>query len=74
MKTYSKAIVGTLAAIATWGVTAGADGNYSQVELWGLLGVIAAALGIYVATNAPDEGAHPADLPNDDLKGQGPVQ
>jgi hypothetical protein len=64
MKTYMKAIIGTLAAVATWGVTAGADGNYSQVELWGLLGVIAAAVGVYAVTNAPDEGAHPVDGPD----------
>lgn len=44
--TYTKAILGTLAALATWGVTAGADGNYNQVEFWGLLGVLVAAVSV----------------------------
>lgn len=61
IKPYAKAVVGTLAAIATWGVTAGADGEYSQVELWGLLGVIAAALGIYATTNTPPGPVEPDD-------------
>jgi steroid 5-alpha reductase family enzyme len=59
MSTYAKAIIATLTAIATWGVTAGADGNYSQVELWGLLGVVAAAVAVYAVPNKPS----PTDPP-----------
>lgn len=51
---YTKAILGTLAALATWGVTAGADGRYDQVELWGGLGVIVAAVAVASSTNTDD--------------------
>lgn len=49
---YSKAIAATLAAIATWGITAtGADGSITQEEWWGLLGVLGAAIATWGVTN-----------------------
>lgn len=55
MKQYIKAGLGALAAAATWGVVAGADGHYEQVELWGLLGVLVAAVAVYYAPYHPAE-------------------
>jgi hypothetical protein len=63
MQTYAKAIIAGLTAIATWGITAGADGSYSQVELWGLLGVIAAAAGTYAIPNKPEGSDAPPAPP-----------
>jgi hypothetical protein len=56
MSRYTKAILATLAALATWGVTAAADGVYDQVELWGGLGALAAAWGVYNFPNTPPSG------------------
>ena len=50
-----KGIVALLGGLATWGVAAGADGTYSQVELWGLLAVAATVFGVWGVTNAPPE-------------------
>jgi hypothetical protein len=60
MTRYAKAVVACLSALATWGVTAGADGSYDQVELWGLLGALAAVLITYITPNDPPAG-QPAD-------------
>jgi hypothetical protein len=60
MTRYAKAVVACLSALATWGVTAGADGSYDQVELWGLLGALAAVLITYITPNDPPAG-EPAD-------------
>lgn len=49
--TWLKAVVGGLLAFSTWGGTAVADGVVSAAEWFGLLGVIAAALGVYAAKN-----------------------
>lgn len=55
MSAYAKAIAAFLGSLATWGVSAGADGNYSQVELWGLAGVVATVLATYAIPNKPSD-------------------
>lgn len=52
---YLKAILAALGAVATWGITAGADGNYTDVEWYGLLGALVAALAVYAVANGADE-------------------
>lgn len=54
--TWLKAIVGGLLAFSTWGVTALAPDEtgvvgVSGAEWFGLVGVLAAALGVYAAKN-----------------------
>jgi hypothetical protein len=49
---YRKAIAAFLGSTATWGIAAGADGHYTQVELWGLLGIVAATAGVGWVSNA----------------------
>jgi hypothetical protein len=71
MSRYAKAVVACLSAAATWGITAGADGTYSQVELWGGLGALAAVLLTYVTPNDPPKG-EPAD-PNVSERGESAV-
>lgn len=51
MKEAAKALIATLTALGTWGATAAADGNYDQVELWGLCGVAVVGLGVYATPN-----------------------
>lgn len=60
MSRYMKAIAAFLGALATWGIAAGADGGYDQVELWGLAGVLATVLATYSIPNTPPAG-EPAD-------------
>jgi hypothetical protein len=48
-----KAIAATLVALATWGVTAGLDDSYEDVEWWGLLGALVAAAAVYLIPNDP---------------------
>jgi hypothetical protein len=48
---FRKAIAATLAAIATWGVTAIADGVVNGVEWFGLVGVLAAAIATFGVEN-----------------------
>lgn len=60
MTRYAKTIAAILGAISTWGITAGADGGYDQVEMYGLLGAIATVLAVYGVPNNP-----PADQPAD---------
>jgi hypothetical protein len=50
---YRKSIAGALGALATWGLTAGADGHYTQAELWGLLAAAAAVVAVWGASNDP---------------------
>lgn len=59
MTRYLKALVASLGAVATWGVTAASDGDYSQVELWGLAGAVATVLGTYLVPNDPPAGVAP---------------
>ena len=54
MASYSKAIVALLGGIASWGLTAGADSQYSSVELWGLLAAVATGIGVYAKSNTPE--------------------
>ena len=68
MSTYMKAIVAVLTGVSTWGVTAVADGHVDAVELFGLLGVVAAGLGVYGARNAPDPAEPPGDDGHSDLE------
>lgn len=56
MTRYSKAIFAVIAALATWGVAAAADGVYDQIELWALLGVVGTAAGVYLIPNTPPVG------------------
>lgn len=49
-----KMVAGVLGVIATWGVSAFADGALTHDEWVGLVVLLAAALGIY---NAPKEGS-----------------
>jgi hypothetical protein len=49
---YTKAIVALLGGIATWGATAVTDG-ISANEWFGLLAVIATALGVFAFPNTP---------------------
>lgn len=51
MKQAAKALIAFLTALGTWGGTAAADGQYDQVELWGLCGVAVAGLAVYVTPN-----------------------
>lgn len=52
MTRYTKTIIALLGGISAWGVTAVSDGsNISAAELFGLLGVIATALGVYAFPN-----------------------
>ena len=59
MTRYAKSIIAFLTALGTWGVTAAPDG-YSQIELWGLLGVLVAAAAVFQVPNTPPVG-EPAD-------------
>lgn len=49
----AKAIIAILGGVSSWGMTAAVDDAITQVELFGLLGVIATALGVYFYPNAP---------------------
>lgn len=60
MTRYVKTIVAVLGGVSAWGITASADNAITQVELYGLLGVIATALGVYAFPNSPPAG-EPAD-------------
>lgn len=60
MTRYSKALLGALLAISTWGTTAAVDGSFDSVEWFGLLGAIVTAISVYLAPNSPPSG-EPAD-------------
>lgn len=53
MSAYVKAVLAALGAVSTWGITAGADGGYSHVELYGLLAAVVTAVSVYAFPNAP---------------------
>lgn len=55
MKQYIKAIIAVLGGISAWGITAAADNAITQVELYGLLGTLATALGVYAFPNTEDD-------------------
>ena len=54
MTKYSKSIIALLGGVATWGATAAPDG-FTVEELFGVLAVIAVALGVYAVPNTPAE-------------------
>lgn len=55
MTRFRKALAALIGGIPSWGVVAQVDG-IDQVELWGLAGVIATALLVWVVPNdAPDD-------------------
>lgn len=56
MSRYLKMILAALGAVATWGITAGADEGYTDVELYGLLGAVTTALAVYAFPNRPPAG------------------
>lgn len=53
VKPYIKAIIAILGGISTWGITAASDNAITPVEIFGLLGVLSTALGVYAFPNAP---------------------
>lgn len=59
MSRYVKTIVAILGGVSSWGLTAALDDTISKVELFGLLGAVATALGVYAFPNTNPDG--PAD-------------
>lgn len=55
MKPYLKALIAVLGGVSTWGITAAADNAITQVEVFGLLGVLSTALAVFAFPNAPVE-------------------
>lgn len=49
--TRAKAWAALLGGLGTWGATAGADGRYSQAELWGLFVVASSAVTVWAVPN-----------------------
>lgn len=58
MSRYLKAFLAALGAVATWGVTAGADEGYTDVEFYGLLAAVVTTLSVYAFPNKPPIGEH----------------
>lgn len=56
MSRYMKTIIAVLGGISAWGMTAAADNAITAVELFGLLGALATALGVYAIPNTPPKG------------------
>lgn len=52
---YAKAIVAALGAIATWGISAAADGSFELAEWFGGLGAVATVLSVYLTPNKPTD-------------------
>lgn len=69
MSRYLKALLAALGAVATWGITAGADEGYTDVELYGLLGAIVTSLTVYAFPNRPPSG----ELSDPEISEQGAV-
>lgn len=59
MTRYAKAIIAFFTSLGAWGATAGLDGVYDQVELWGLTGPLVVTLGVYFFPNTPPSGKLP---------------
>jgi hypothetical protein len=51
-----KSIIAVLGGISAWGMTAASDNSITTVELFGLLGALATALGVYAIPNTPPKG------------------
>lgn len=59
MSRYIKAMLAALGAVGTWGITAGADEGYTDVEFYGLLLAMVTALSVYAFPNKPPVGERP---------------
>lgn len=55
MKQYVKFAIALLGGVASWGATAAADNNITQVELFGLALVLSTALGVFAFPNSPPD-------------------
>lgn len=55
MKQYVKAIIAVLGGVSAWGITAAADNSITAVEVYGLLGALATALGVWAFPNGEIE-------------------
>lgn len=53
MAKYAKAVAALLGALATWGITAAPE--YTQVELWGLAGVVGTVIATFAVPNEPED-------------------
>jgi hypothetical protein len=51
MSRYAKTIAAFFTSLGTWGATAFADGELTEVEMFGLCGVVAATLAVYQIAN-----------------------
>lgn len=56
MSRFAKALFALIGSLATWGITAAADGVYDQIEWWTLLGVLATTCSVYFIPNTPPAG------------------
>lgn len=66
MSRYIKFITALLGGISAWGVTAAADNGIDLVELYGLLGVLATALGVFSFPNTNPDGPADPDVSEQD--------
>jgi hypothetical protein len=62
MSRYAKTIAAFFTSLGTWGATAFADGELTEVEMFGLCGVVAATLAVYQIANK--EGNNYLDSPS----------
>jgi len=49
---YRKSIAALVGALATWGLAAAADGEYTHAEWWGLLAALATVVAVWGSENA----------------------
>lgn len=57
---YRKSIATAIGGLAGWGLTASADGVYTQQEWWGLVVVLGGVVATWGLANDPPKG-EPAD-------------
>jgi hypothetical protein len=55
VRLYTKALCAFFGSLGTWGASAGADGVYDQIELWGLTGVALTTLAVFALPNTPTD-------------------
>lgn len=65
MSRYLKALIAVLGGVSTWGITAASDNSISQVELFGLLGVLSTALGVYAFPNTQPDASETNPSPKE---------
>ena len=55
---YRKSIAALIGTLSTWGLAAGADGVYTQLEWWGLVAAFGTVVAVWGVPNedAPDQG------------------